>query len=191
MTQSKYDRLRRQVEIAERTRDAALIDTLVVSLKSRATGGKRYAALHKRVLDLNPAQPLKREDPAPWQRDKSSDMPVSIAKQVLRFEQEFRSAAAEIKVNSVSQNSNSVREKLRQEELKYTRKVRRVTGSSSPLKLYFEWHVARRGFAQSKWVDSIPTNQVWVFRAALSSKVVSKSVAGCRGRSGSTERSFQ
>lgn len=134
--------MRRQVEIAERTRDAALIDTLVVSLKSRATGGKRYAALHKRVLDLNPAQPLKREDPAPWQRDKSSDMPVSIAKQVLRFEQEFRSAAAEIKVNSVSQNSNSVREKLRQEELKYTRKVRRVTGSSSPLETLFR--MARR-----------------------------------------------
>lgn len=82
MKAAKYQRLKRQVELAEATKDPALVKTLIESLRPKAADGNRYKILLDRVLRITvdkQKQPKRLDNPAPWQRSTSAGVkPVKM-----------------------------------------------------------------------------------------------------------------
>lgn len=138
---TKYERLAQRVKIAEQTRDKDLAESLVDTLRPKAAGGKRYRMLLRRaqrVASSRSAQSTKQmRNPAPWQQPRNNTIPPHIAKQVVELEKEHRSKIAHIRANGVGRKPHKLEAKLRQEEMRCTRAVQRLTGSKLPLETLF------------------------------------------------------
>lgn len=149
---TKYERLAQSVRVAEQTGDKDLAVALVVRLRPKAAGGKRYRILLERAQKVAAGKSTltakEIRNPAPWQQSPTNTIPYPIAKKVVELEQEHRSKMVHIRINEVGRKPHKVEAMLRQENLRYTRIIQRITGSKLPPETLFRMALRSTGVAK-------------------------------------------